>query len=153
MFKFSKKRQEEENNLVDYIIQVYAEQSTVDSKLLNFVNEKAYREEEKSELLTSLDKYNTLLFEHPMFDKFKKKLFGIDKNLAILTHIELSVCFLASTTKYYPEAIIDTLSIDKERFCQVVQSLENKIAKGKYRFPKGYKVMRPFIYQYCKADC
>ncbi|MDR0660463.1 MAG: hypothetical protein LBG19_06620 [Prevotellaceae bacterium] len=120
MFNHAKKKQEEENTIVDHIIQVYAEQSTVDSKLLDFINEKAYNEEEKRELLVSLDKYNTLLFEHPMFDKFKKRLFGTNKNQLILTHIELSVCFLISTQKYYPEAIIDILWIDKERFREIV---------------------------------
>ncbi|MDR0659670.1 MAG: hypothetical protein LBG19_02475 [Prevotellaceae bacterium] len=116
MFKRAKKKLEEENCIVDYIIQVYAEQSILDSKLLNFINEKASCEEEKRELLASLDRYKTLLNENPMFDKFKKRLFGADKNLLILTHIELSVCFLISTKKYYPETITDILWINKERF-------------------------------------
>lgn len=150
MFNRAKKKQEEENTIVDYIIQVYAEQSTVDSKLLDFINEKAYNEEEKRELLASLDRYNTLLNEHPIFDKLKKQLFGADKNLLILNHIELSVCFLISTCKYYPEAIIDMLWIDKERFKEVVLSLEKKLAKDRYRFPKGYKAMQPFVHEYCK---
>lgn len=150
MFNRARKKQEEENTIVDYIIQVYAEQSTVDSKLLDFINEKVYNEEEKRELLASLDRYNTLLHEHPIFDKFKKRLFGADKNLYILSHIELSVCFLANTTKYYPEAIIDMLWIDKERFCQIVKSLENKLSKGKYRLPKGYMTIRHTMQEYCQ---
>ncbi|MDR0660188.1 MAG: hypothetical protein LBG19_05185 [Prevotellaceae bacterium] len=87
-----------------------------------------------------------------MFNKFKKQLFGTDKNLLILTYIELSVCFLGNTTKYYPEAMVDMLWIDKERFKEVVLSLEKKLAKGKYRLPKGYKVMQHLIHEYCRID-
>ncbi|MDR0659987.1 MAG: hypothetical protein LBG19_04130 [Prevotellaceae bacterium] len=148
MFKNLKKKAEEENKIVDYIIQIYAEQSIIDGRLLDFIDEKAHTEGEKRELLASLDRYNTLLHEHPMFDKLKKQLFGADKNLLILTHIELSVCFLANTKKYYPEAIIDMLWIDKERFEKVVQSLETKLCKGGYRLPSGYKAMQPFIHEY-----
>lgn len=151
-FTCSKRKQEEENTIVDYIIQVYAEQSMVDEKMIGFINERARNEEEKREMLTSLERYNTLLFEQPLFDRFKKQLFGADKNLYILNHLELSVCYLASTTKYYPEAIIDIMWIDKDRLRVVVQSLEAKMAKGKYRLPKGYKAMQPLIHKYCSLD-
>ena len=148
MFKRFLKKQEEENSIVDYIIQTYAEASIADGKLLCFIAGNAKNEEEKNEMLASLDRYNTLLYEHPIFDRFKKQLFGSAKDLLILTHIELSVCFLISTKKYYPEAIIDILWIDKKRFCQVVQSLERKLAAGKYKLPKGYKAMQHMISEY-----
>lgn len=148
MFKCAKKKLEKENRIVDYIIQTYSEQSVIDGRLLDFINEKAHSEKEKSEMLASLDGYNTLLYESSMFDSFKKLLFGIDKNLLILTHLELSLCFLINTKKYFPEAITDILWIDKERFCQVVQSLESKMVKGGYRLPAGYKAMQPIVHEY-----
>ena len=69
-----------------------------------------------------------------------------------MTYVELCVYFLVSTKKYYPEAIIDILWVDREQFCRVVQSLESKMAKGKYGLPKGYKVTQPLMYEYCKLD-
>lgn len=149
MFKRIKKKLKKEGCMVDYIIQIFADQNSIDYKLLNFINEKVYREEEKRELLASLDKYNTQLYDHSIFDRFKKRLLGAKNNQPILTLIELSVCFLISTQMYYPETIIDILWIDKVRFREIVQSLEAKLAKEKHRLPKGYIAMQPLIYAYC----
>ena len=142
-------RQDEEDTIVDHIIQAYAEQNTEDSNLLDLINEESREQDEKQEMLSLLDKYNTMAYEHPVFNKLKKRLFGKDKNTPMLTHIEFSVCFLANTRKYYPEAIMDILWIEKERFCQLIQSLEQKLVKGEYSLPKGYKAMQPLIHEYC----
>lgn len=151
MFKCRKKKIERENSIVDYIIQTYADVYSADSKLLCFIDENTESEDEKNKILASLDKYNTLLYECSIFDEFKKQLFRANKHLPILTHLELSVCFLVNTKMYYPEAIIDALWIDKKRLRQVVQSLEAKIAEGGYKLPKGYKAMQQHLHSFCKS--
>lgn len=148
MFKRVKKKLKEENAIVDYIIQTFGKKYEVEQRLFSYIEEHVNRDIERKEMLTSLDKYDMELCEHPIFDRFKKRLFGADKNRCCLTHIELVVCFLANTKKYYPEVIIDMLWIDKKRFCQIVQLLEKKLIKGKYRLPKGYKAMQSILKEY-----
>ncbi len=144
------RRKLEEDEIVDYIIQTYAKESMIENRLLSFINEQAHNEDERKEMLASLDKFNTA-YDDAIFDKLKKKLFGVNKDQYILTHLELSVCFLACTKRYYPEVIIDILWIDKERFCQVVQSFETKLISSGYKLPKRYRAMQPVIRSFCKA--
>ncbi len=152
MFKRAKKKreeQEEEAAVVDHIIRTYAEEGESEQKLLVHIAEHVGKQLEKEELLESLDRYNALLYENPIFDSFKKRLFGTAKDQYILTHLELSLCFLITTGKYYPEVIADILWIDRARLRDAVQSLEGKLSKGRYRLPKSYKVMQPLVYEYC----
>ncbi len=148
MFNLAKKKQEEEHRIVDHIIQTYAEEGEATQKLRCFIDRMKNRNE-RDELLESLECHDRQLCENPIFGSFKKRLFGKAGGECVLTHLELSVCFLLSTQKYYPEVIADMLWIDGERLREVVQSLEAKLAAGGYRLPKGYKAMQPAIYEYC----
>ena len=79
MFKHTNKRQKEENSVVDYIIQTSTDKQGVEERLLGYINEHVHNKAAKEEILTSLEEYDMELCKHPVFNRFKKRLFGTSK--------------------------------------------------------------------------
>ncbi|MDR0661585.1 MAG: hypothetical protein LBG19_12550 [Prevotellaceae bacterium] len=103
-------------------------------------------------MLASLDSFKQSFHYNTMFDGFKKQLFGANKRGCMLTHLELSVCYLVCTKKYLPDVVLDMFWIDKAQLMEVVQSFERKMAEYSYRLPDSYKEMQPILQAYCKHD-
>lgn len=142
---FKKKAKKNEDEIVDKLIQLYSSERTVEQRILDYVERQAKTEHEKNEMLQSLNDYKHTQYPDAIFDDFKKQLFGANKKGCMLTHLELSVCFLICTKNYFPEVIIDILWIDKNEFQQVIQSLEDKITRHGYKLPKSYLEMQPIV--------
>lgn len=147
---FRKRSLSNEDEIVDNIIQIYASERSAEEKMLDYIERQAKTEHEKREMIAALEGFKQSYYYDAMFNGFKKQLFGANKRGCMLTHLELSVCFLVCTKKFYPEVIIDILWIDKGQFRQVVQSLEGKMANHGYKLPASYLEMKPFILEYCK---
>ena len=149
---FRKKSLRNEDEIVDRIIQLYASERTAEQKMLDYIERQAKTEQQKRDMVASLEDLKQSNGYDAMFNGFKKQLFGTNKRSCMLTHLELSVCFLICTKRLYPEVITDMLWIDREQLRQTVLSLEDKITRHGYKLPASYLEMKPHILEYCKEE-
>ena len=149
---FRKKSLSNEDEIVDRIIQLYASERTAEQKMLDYIERQAQTEQEKQDMVASLEGFRQSNGHDAMFNGFKKQLFGTNKRGCMLTHLELSVCFLICTKKLYPEVVTDILWLDREQLRQTIQSFEDKMARYNYKLPTSYLEMKPHILEYCKED-
>ena len=142
----------DDDAIVDQIIQVYSEEFTAERKMVNYIEKYAKTEQQKQEVMASLEDFNKAHSNESMFNGFKKQLFGANKKGCMLTHLELAACYLICTNKFYPEVIIDMLWIDKDQFKRVIDSLEAKVIDYGYKLPSNYKVMQTIIRDFFRSN-
>lgn len=151
---FKKKNHANDDKIVDKLIQLYADEKSIEKRVLDYVEFYAKTEHQKQEMMQLFGgiKQPSSCYDK-LFDGFKKQLFGANKKGCTLTHLELAVCFfLLSREKYYPETVMDILSIEKEQLKQAVKSLEVKIADCGYKLPSSYIKMQPAVRSFFEVE-